>query len=340
VDAVAVHTRDLVVVAASAGGVESLRRLASVLPADLPATVLVVLHFPSGGYSVLPSILSRAGPLPARHAVDGEPLRPGHVVVAPVDHHLLVADGCVRLSRGPRENGNRPAADPLFRSVARGFGPRVVGIVLSGALDDGTAGLLAIAGRGGVTVVQDPEDAMYPGMPRSALDHLDVDHVLPVDDMGSLLDRICRETVDMTTAPEPDPLLGLETAIAGLEPEALRAIDRPGSPAGLGCPDCHGSLFEMREQGVAHFRCRVGHAWSGESLAAEQADALESALWTALRVLQDRAALCSKLADGASRRGQPLTAQRYADELEQGRRAADVLREMLDRALGRGVGRP
>lgn len=334
-----VHVRDLVVVAASAGGVDALRRLVATLPADLPATVLVVLHFPSGGYSVLPSILARAGPLPASHALDGESLWPGHVLVAPVDHHLLVTEHGLRLSHGPRENGHRPAADPLFRSAARIFGPRVIGVVLSGALDDGTAGLVAVAGRGGVTVVQDPDEAMYPGMPRSALEHVAVDHVLPVDEIGSVLDRICREKVDMTTTPEPDPLLGAETAISGMDPRALAAVDRPGSPAGLGCPDCHGSLFEIRERGVAHFRCRVGHAWSGESLAAEQAEALESALWTALRVLQDRAALCTKLAEAARGRGQVRTAQRYDDELEQGGRAAGVLRELLTRSVGRDLDR-
>jgi two-component system chemotaxis response regulator CheB len=330
----------VVVVAASAGGVEALRRLVAGLPADLPATVLVVLHFPSDGYSVLPSILSRSGPLPATHAVDGEPLKHGHIVIAPVDHHLLVQGGDLRLSRGPRENGHRPAADPLFRSAARAFGPRAVGVVLSGSLDDGTAGLMAIAGRGGVTVVQDPADALYPGMPRSALEHLAVDHIVPADEIGSLLNRTCREEVDMTGAQEPYPLLTMETAIAAMDPDAIADLDRPGIPAGLGCPDCHGALFEIREGDVPHFRCRVGHAWSGESLATEQSEALESALWTALRVLQDRAALCEKLAASAENRGQLHTARRYIDELEQGRRAAEVLRELLNRALGRAAGGP
>jgi two-component system chemotaxis response regulator CheB len=188
--------------------------------------------------------------------------------------------------------------------------------------------------------VQDPKDALYPGMPRNATEHVAVDHVVAADEIGPLLSRICREEVDMTPALEPDPMLLLETAIAGMDPAAIFGLDRPGTPSGLGCPDCHGVLFEIRDRGVSHFRCRVGHAWSGESLAMEQSEALESELWTAHRVLQDRAALFEKLAASAENRGQLHTAQRYSDELEQGRRAAEVLRELLNRALGRMAGGP
>src|SRR4051794_23232341 len=171
--------RDVVVVAASAGGIEALRSMLAGVPADFDAAILVVLHMPPTGGQTLPRILQRAGHLPASSARDGEALRPGHIYVCVGDHHLLVANGHVHVRRGPTENGSRPAADPLFRSAARYYGARVIGVILSGTLSDGTAGLLAVRQRGGIAVVQDPDDALYDGMPRSALAYVDVDHVVP-----------------------------------------------------------------------------------------------------------------------------------------------------------------
>lgn len=179
--------RDVVAVGASAGGVEALRALVAGLPPDYPGAVLVVLHVPRGSPSALPAILSRSGPLPAGTAVDGEDLRSGRVYVAPNDHHLLLLDGRIRLTRGPAENGHRPAADPLFRSAARTYGPGVVGVVLSGTRVDGAAGLAAIAAHGGMTVVQDPADAQRSGMPQAAMEHMTPDHVLPAAKIGGLL---------------------------------------------------------------------------------------------------------------------------------------------------------
>jgi two-component system, chemotaxis family, protein-glutamate methylesterase/glutaminase len=203
---------DIIVVGASAGGVEALRVLVGKLPRDLPAAVLVVLHVSPEHKSILPRILTGAGPLPAEHAKDGELLEPGRIYVAPPDRHMVVDDGVVRLTRSPPERGHRPAVDSLFHSAARFHGARVVGVVLSGALDDGTAGLVAVKKRGGVTVVQDPEEALCADMPRSALEHLEVDYCLPTAQIAALIDKLAHQKVDVHS-PIPPPL-ERETKIA------------------------------------------------------------------------------------------------------------------------------
>ncbi|HEX4590950.1 MAG TPA: chemotaxis protein CheB, partial [Gemmataceae bacterium] len=280
--------RDIIVVGASAGGVEALGQLVRGLPADLPAAVFVVLHMPPHGTSVLPSILRRQGPLPAEHAKDGDPIRPGRVYVAPPDHHMLIRDGSIRLARGPTENSHRPAIDPLFRTAARRYGRRVIGVVLSGVLDDGTAGLLAIKNRGGLAIVQDPADALYPGMSESALANVAVDHAPPVKDIGPLLARLAAEPLPAIPEPAVPAEMEMESDMAELELGALQSLNRPGKPSGFGCPDCNGGLFEVHEGDLVRYRCRVGHAWSPESLLARQSDALEAALWSALRALEER----------------------------------------------------
>jgi len=321
--------RDLVVVGASAGGVEALQTLLQGLPADLPAAVLVVLHMPSSARSALPEILDRICRLPVQQAVDGSPLAPGTVTVAVPDRHLLVADGRVRLSRGPRENGHRPAVDVLFRSAAHAAGRRVVSVVLSGSLDDGTAGMIAVRSRGGLGVVQDPDDAMYPSMPRHALEIAGADHVVPAEKMTTLLSELLAEEVDMVEQPEPSELMDVETAMAHLDPRALNAEDRPGTPSGFGCPSCHGALFSITEGGMERFRCRVGHAWSPDALDAEQAQALEGALWMAIRGLEERAALSLRMGRRAEVRGHQISAATFRDRHDEAQQAAMVLRQLL-----------
>lgn len=318
--------RDVVVMGASAGGVEALRTIMAGLPSDLPAAVLVVLHMPRSSPSALPAILNRVSQIPVRSAVDGEPLRQSRVYVAPVDRHLMVIDHRVRLSRGAAENGHRPAIDPLFRSAAQVFGPRVVGVVLSGSRDDGAAGLEAIARRGGTTVVQQPGDALHGSMPRAALQHVAADHVLPAAEIGTLLDRITREPVPDAPVSD-DPILTAEVALAALAP--LTTEDMSDGPAGYGCPACGGSLFDIPGNPVPRFRCRVGHAWSSESLLDEQAAALESALWMALRALEERAALSQRLADvDGGQRTRPRA--RYQALMDESRRSAATLRDLIE----------
>jgi two-component system chemotaxis response regulator CheB len=317
----------IVVVGASAGGVEALVDLAASLPSDLPAAVFVVLHLPATGTSALPDILRRHGPLPATHVKDGEPIRPGRVYVAPPDHHVLLRTGHVHLSRGPRENGHRPAIDPLFRSAAREYANRVIGVVLSGALDDGTAGLLAIKSRGGVAAVQDPTDALYPGMPGSALEHVQVDHVVAAVAMGKLLARL---TADLgETPPDPAPTgMRVEVEMERFSMEAFEG-NHPGRPSGFSCPDCHGVLWQIRDGGLERYRCRVGHAWSPESLLTQQSEALEAALWVALRSLEERAALARRLAEPARRRGHSITATRFEEQAAEAQQAARLVRDLL-----------
>lgn len=290
------HGVRVVVAGASAGGVEALVQFVGSLPIGIPYAVLVVLHVSPTGTSVLSSILARACRIPVASAGDGEVVRDGHVYVAPPDRHLLLEDGRLRLSQTPRENGHRPAIDPTMRSAAQHYGPAALGIVLSGSRDDGTAGLLAIKEHGGLAVAQEPGEALYDGMPRSAIDHVRVDAVLPIDQMADwILEHVDDEqriTKGVAASGNPGPL--------DLAPDLSPAQAR-GNGTRFTCPDCGGVLFERREGGLERFECSVGHVYSIDSLVAAQADGLESALWAAVRTLEDRIALLGRMAARAER---------------------------------------
>ena len=318
----------LVVVGASAGGVEALRELAAGLPADLPACVLVVLHVPSASRSALPLILDRAGPLPARHAAHGEGLVAGQVLVAPPDHHLVVVDDRVVLTHGPTENGHRPAVDVLFRSASRSHGARVFAIVLSGSLDDGAAGMVAVTSRGGVGAVQDFDEALYAGMPAAAARAAEVEHVVPVDSLPKLVQEWVANVPDAQPE-QPTRLMHMEAEMSELSPGAMHDLDRPGVPAGFGCPDCAGSLYQIEEGRLIRFRCRVGHAWSPESLLESQGTALESALWMALRSLEEKAALNTQLGKRAEDVGHRRSAARFSGNAEEALAAAELVRRLV-----------
>ncbi|HYR19815.1 MAG TPA: chemotaxis protein CheB [Myxococcales bacterium] len=321
-------SHDIIVVGASAGGVEALRDLVRGLPSDLPAAVLVVLHVSPDHKSILPRILTGAGPLPAEHAEDGEPLEPGRIYVAPPDRHLVVDHWVVRLTRSPPEGGHRPAIDTLFRTAARFHGARVVGVILSGALDDGTAGLVAVKQRGGVSVVQDPDEALCADMPRSALSNVKVDHCLPTAQIAALLDKLAHEEVEVHS-PVP-PLLEQETDIA-LE-RRREGEPPPGNPSELACPACGGVLNEVHDGHLLRFRCRVGHAYGLASLGAEQQDRLEAALWAAMRALEDQASLHHRLAKRAHDHGHPRSAAHFDRRGNAAREHAKNVREVLNRA--------
>jgi two-component system, chemotaxis family, protein-glutamate methylesterase/glutaminase len=274
----------VIVVGASAGGVEALRAFVAALPPELPASLFVVLHVMATGTSVLPSILERAGRLPATAAADGERHERGHLYVAPPDRHLLIEDGRVRLTAGPRENGHRPAIDPLFRSASRAYGPRVIAIVLSGSLDDGAAGLRFVKEHGGLALVQDPTEALYPGMPENAIAATTPDLVAPV---GELARVVC----DWLEAPLEERQLEAAAEMAA----ASEGEQQDEAPA-LTCPECGGAMIEREEGNLVRFACRVGHTFSPDSLVTEQSKALEAALWSALRSLEERSDLFRRLA--------------------------------------------
>jgi two-component system, chemotaxis family, protein-glutamate methylesterase/glutaminase len=317
------HGRDIVVVAASAGGLEPLRTLLAALPADLPASVLVVLHIPATGGRILPRILDRSGVLPAAAGVNGEPLRPGRVYVAPPDLHLLVADGLVRTSRGPRQNGVRPAADPLFRSAALYGGPRTIGVVLSGTLDDGALGAATVEQHGGRVIVQDPDEAAYASMPRCAAATTQHAAIRPAGKIAELVTRLTREKVEV---PAGEQATDLEAEVRGLlagDPEITPA---PPDYSGFTCPECGGPLYHARERGADSYDCLVGHRWSPESLLEEQTSTVERAMWLAIRSLDERRRLTERLAESARNQGHPISAARFRASSEEASLAADVIR--------------
>ena len=286
-------SRDVVVIGGSSGGLEALRTLVRGLEPGLPASVFVVLHV--GSNSHLASILDADGPLPAVPARSGERMERGKIYVAVPGVHLLLHDGHILLRRGPRENLSRPAIDPLFRSAAASFGGRVIGVVLSGALSDGTAGLRAIKRCGGLAVVQDPAEALVSAMPRNALRHVEVDHVCRIQDMSRLLARLVRQPA----APTPDiPLdIRVEAAIAAQELLDMRADDMLGTPSRFSCPECHGALWEIEDGSMLRYRCHVGHAFAADAVLASQGEEIDRLLGTVLRSHQERAALARRMAE-------------------------------------------
>jgi two-component system chemotaxis response regulator CheB len=335
-DPPAASPRALIAVGASAGGVGALQEFVAGLPTDLPAAVMVVLHLPPGGASVLASILDRAGPLPATPAVHGGALAAGRIYTAVPDHHLLAVDTHACLSRGPTENGSRPAVDALFRSVALEYGPRAIGIVLSGALDDGTAGIAAIKSRGGLAIVQDPDEAAYRGMPDSALSHVRVDHVLPAGDMGAVLtDRLREPVADWPGTPGPriDELEARLARAAAPDQLGSTEVATVAMPSGFRCPDCDGVLYSLDEDG-RRYRCRIGHAWTSQALLHEQGAEFERALWAALRALEEKRDLAEHMRSDARRGGRTRMAGRYAEHVAEAGHAASVLRRMLFDGVG------
>jgi two-component system, chemotaxis family, protein-glutamate methylesterase/glutaminase len=324
-----VPRRDIIVIGASAGGIEALKELTAALPAELAASMFVTVHVSPSGPGVLPRILSRSGPLPAIHPVDLQPIEAARVYVAPPDHHLLVKDGYVRVVRGPKENAHRPAVDPLFRSAAVAYGPRVIGVVLTGALDDGTAGLAAVKSRGGLAVVQDPFDALHPSMPQSAIRSVQVDHRVRLAELGPLLVTLASQEAPAEEAYPLDPDLASEAAVAEMEVTTDTDMNERGRPSVFTCPECQGTLWELSEGEVMRYRCRVGHAYSPETLLAERTTSTEAALWAAIRMLEESTSLSRRLSERARFRAQKDLAGRFEAKARSSDTHAETLRQIL-----------
>lgn len=299
------------------------------LPTNLTAPIVVVLHSSPESPGIVGEILNRIGTVPAANAEDGERLTPGRIYVAPPDYHVIVEPGVIRLTRGPKENRFRPAIDPLFRSAASVYGPMAVGVILSGDLDDGTAGLLAIKQLGGTTVVQDPQDATFPSMPRSAMNHVQVDYCVSIAELGSLLSRLVTAPLYKDEVHEVPSEMEIENSIAR-EKDAIEAGVRTlGEPSSYACPECHGVLLQLSNANPLRFRCHTGHAYTVQSLVAEISEKMEEALWAAVRSFEEATMLLRHLA------ANPAESQFPADTDELFRRAQDTKRrsDLIKEAL-------
>ncbi|MDX2231373.1 MAG: chemotaxis protein CheB [Leptolyngbyaceae cyanobacterium bins.349] len=317
---------NIIVVGTSAGGVETLTRLVQRLPANLPAAVFVVMHFPAFGVNVLPQILSRQGTLPAVHAAHNEAIQLGRIYIAPPDYHLLIHRHTIKLSHGPRENGHRPAVDTLFRSAAWSYGKRVVGVVLSGMLDDGTAGLAMIKARGGIAIAQDPDEAIFNGMPRSAIERVTVDHILNLKDLAICLIQLTQTNVVEDTPVTPEN--NADAEYVSQDRAALERGERPGTVSPLTCPECGGVMWELDDP-LLRFRCHTGHAYSLDSLLSEQADEVERALWSAVRVLEEKVSLSHRMANHAREQQRSLSVTQFEERAAEAKRHADLLRQVI-----------
>jgi two-component system chemotaxis response regulator CheB len=320
--------RELIVIGASAGGLTALDGVLRPLGPELPAAIVAVLHQSNHGRNMLMGTLQRATALPVHEARDGAAIEAGNVYVPPLDRHLLVRDGHFELSHGPRENFVRPAIDPLFRSAARSFGARAIGVILSGTLDDGTAGLLSIKRRGGVAIVQDPATALQPGMPESALEFVKPDHVAAPDRIAQHLARLAGTPVP---APEARPTSDGEVEVQEIGDVDMELVNALGTPSAFSCPSCNGVLWEIREGDLARYRCHAGHAFGLQNLDEGKEADVEVALWTAIRALKEKVELSRRIADRARARGSDADVRRSEERVAFMEHQVTSLRELIEK---------
>lgn len=319
-------TRDVVVIGASAGGVEALPKVLHVLPAQFPAAVFIVLHMSPQRDPQLVHILSRAASIPVSWAEQGEKFSTGHVYVSPPDVHLLFTDEHLRLAKTARENHARPSIDKLFRSAAATHGSRVIGVLLTGMLDDGVAGLRAIREAGGLAIVQDPEDAQFPELPSRALLAVAPDHTLPAVGIGAVLTKVAGVSVTRTAIPEPVTLEAQLDAEGHVHPERMHVV---GSQVPIACPDCNGPMWSVGDERWRRYRCYLGHVSSAREMLAQSGARVEGALWSAVRALVDRASTLETLAADAQRVGNGTSAEGYASRAREAREQAELARAFM-----------
>jgi two-component system chemotaxis response regulator CheB len=298
---------------------------------DFPAPLFVVVHIPAEAPSLLASVLQRKTKARVEEAADGVRWENGVIYVAAADRHLVLEDGRIRATRGARENRHRPAIDPLFRSAALHFGPGVIAVVLTGSLDDGTGGAITVKQHGGKVVVQDPNEASYASMPSTVIEHVDVDAVVKIDELGTALKRMIGAPVKKRRL-ERDDALSLEVGMAKLDSKALEEEKRPGHPSAYSCPDCGGVLWEINDAGeYTRYRCRVGHAFSPETMISAQGEQLEEALWSAVKTLEETVRLSRRLAAAERLRGHDWMAERFDEKEREAAARAETIRRVLIR---------
>ncbi|GAB3718945.1 chemotaxis protein CheB [Spirosoma flavus] len=323
--------RNIIVMGASAGGIEAFQQLMVGLPPDLDAAILIVWHMAPTVHGVLPQLLSRFTTIPVAHAYDNEPIQMGRIYVAPPDRHMLVDNDHLRVTHGPKENRFRPAIDPLFRSAAYAYGNRVMGVLLSGALDDGTAGLWVIKHRGGLALVQDPLEALVSAMPENAIRQVAIDYVLPVAQLATKLVQLAGEHVS-----EPPPVsrevnekTNMEIRIAADETALGMNVFEYGQPTHYACPECHGVLTQIQEGPLARFRCHTGHAYSADTLLAAITEQIEDNLYGAIRGVDESVMLLNRLGDQLADANQPKQAGLYFQKAQETLRRGELIRQAI-----------
>ncbi len=321
-------TRNIIVIGASAGGFEALKKLVAGLPKDFAASVFIVWHMSPDIRGVLPQVLNRAETVHAANAYDGEPILPNRIYVAPPDRHLIVERGKVRVTKGPKENRFRPAVDPLFRSAAYAYGTRVIGVILSGALDDGTAGLWTIKNRGGLAVVQNPLDAEVPSMPESAMREVEIDYIAAISEMAELLVRLSNKEVSETVM-EDDEKTEIEIRIAAEDSAFESGIMKLGKLTPYTCPDCNGVLITLRDGNLMRFRCHTGHAFSADSLLTTVTENIENSLYGAMRGIEESVMLLNHLGDHFAEGNQKRLAALYFQKAQEAERRAQFVRQAV-----------
>ena len=324
-------TRNIIVIGASAGGFEALKKLVAGLPKDLQASLFIVWHMSPDIRGVLPQVLNRQETLHAAHAYDGEQILPSRIYVAPPDRHLLIEQNRVRVTRGPKENRFRPAVDPLFRSAAYAYGSRVIGVVLSGALDDGTAGLWTIKHRGGIAIVQNPLDAEVPSMPENVMREVEIDYSVSIAEMADLLVRLSKEEVAESSEVnmQDDEKTKIEIKIAAEESAFESGVMKLGELTPYTCPDCHGVLSTLKDGKLLRFRCHTGHAFSADSLLSTVTENIEESLYSAIRGVEESIMLLNHLGDHFAEINQTKLAAIYFKKAQEAEQRAQLVRQAV-----------
>ncbi|WP_018622195.1 chemotaxis protein CheB [Spirosoma luteum] len=321
--------RDIIVIGASAGGVYALKELVMALPASFPASIFVVLHKSATEPSYLPQILSQAGQLPADHPEDGTSIQSGHIYIAPPDRHLLLEPGRVLVRKGPKENRFRPSIDALFRSAAYTYGPRVIGVVLTGMLDDGTSGMWSIKRLGGISIIQDPGEALYPSMPESVRQHVAVDHCVRLAQLPVLLAELVQESVEQGLTLSEGEVTRMATEMKIMEGDKSGEMDgmNVGELSSLTCPECHGTLARIEEGTLTRYRCHTGHGFSAKTLLSGIQESVEDSVWNAIRALEEAIMLLEQTAKGLERGS--ISLDDYQSQIDQAQAQLALLRPLV-----------